>query len=308
MKRHLAAILLAAAMLAAGNAGAQRIGDGAAQSPSPSQSQSQSQSHAVAYQPSLQTQTQAGVPGERSGRSGPPAAGSAQRQGSGAGDIGLATLMSYLAVGPISGDMVAIALLVLLVVLGFALIGWLLRRPEQDRYPMREPVFAGGQAVRPAAAGARAEPQSMSAGMASPTGQPAAGGRNAGASWGVPAEFDVPGFLRSAKAYFIRLQASWDKADLNDMRAFTTPEMFAELSLQLHERGALSSQTEVAILNADLIGIETTGTAYLASVKFSGMIKDGGQPMAEPFIEIWTLSKPVAGAGDWLLSGIQQLQ
>jgi predicted lipid-binding transport protein (Tim44 family) len=64
----------------------------------------------------------------------------------------------------------------------------------------------------------------------------------------------------------------------------------------------------VAILNADLLGVESTGTDYVASVKFSGMIKESGQPMAEPFIEIWSLSRPVAGQGSWLLAGIQQLQ
>jgi predicted lipid-binding transport protein (Tim44 family) len=305
MKRQLAAIALAgAAFLAvAGNAAAQRIGTDAAQWQSNAPS-------AIARLPSLQAQTRAAMPADRSSRSGPsdaaaPAAGNAQRGG--ADPIGVATLTSLLAVGGISGDVVVAALLLVLVVLGFMIIGWLLRRPDRDRSPMREPVFAGGQAAQPAPTGARMEPQSMSQGISAPRVQPAAGGHS-GASWGVPAEFDAPGFLRSAKAYFIRLQASWDKADIRDISAFTTPEMFAELSLQLEERGAAVSQTDVAILNADLLGIETTGTAYVASVKFSGMIKEAGQPMAEPFIEIWSLSRPVAGPGEWLLGGIQQLQ
>ena len=35
---------------------------------------------------------------------------------------------------------------------------------------------------------------------------------------------------------FIRLQAANDAADLNDLRAFTTPEMFAAIKLDLQER------------------------------------------------------------------------
>lgn len=217
--------------------------------------------------------------------------------------LGLGALLSQLGIGGMLGGMVALVLVVALVAVMLAVMVRLVRRTEQDLPPMREPVLANSHAAAGASQpgpGMRAEPRAMShAGAAT--------GREA-ASWGVPADFDVPGFLRNAKAYFIRLQASWDRSDVNDIREFATAEMFAELSLQLQERGATHSQTQVAILNADLLGVESTGTDYVASVKFSGMIKESGQPMAEPFIEIWSLSRPVAGQGSWLLAGIQQLQ
>jgi predicted lipid-binding transport protein (Tim44 family) len=115
------------------------------------------------------------------------------------------------------------------------------------------------------------------------------------------------GFVRNAKTYFIRLQAAWDKADINDIREFTTPEMFAELRLQIQERGAASNQTDVVSLDAEVLGVETVGNDYLASVKFFGFIKE--DPTASPaqFAEIWNLSKPAAGQGGWVLAGIQQL-
>jgi predicted lipid-binding transport protein (Tim44 family) len=53
----------------------------------------------------------------------------------------------------------------------------------------------------------------------------------------VPAGFDTEAFLRHAKASFIRMQAAWDRSDVNDLREFTTPEVFAELQLQIQERG-----------------------------------------------------------------------
>jgi predicted lipid-binding transport protein (Tim44 family) len=128
-----------------------------------------------------------------------------------------------------------------------------------------------------------------------------------GAPWGIPADFDVPGFVRSAKTYFIRLQAAWDKADINDIREFTTPEMFGELRLQLQERGASPNNTDVVQLDGELMGIETVGNDYLASVKLTGLIKEAPEASAEPFTEVWNLSKPQSGQGGWVLAGIQQV-
>ena len=123
----------------------------------------------------------------------------------------------------------------------------------------------------------------------------------------MPADFDTPAFLRHSKTYFIRLQAAWDKADVNDIREFTTPEMFAELRMQIQERGASANHTDVVTLDAQLLGIENSGNEHLASVKFSGMIRESLDAQAEPFAEVWNLTKPVAGQGGWTLAGIQQL-
>lgn len=122
---------------------------------------------------------------------------------------------------------------------------------------------------------------------------------------GVPVDFDTAGFLRNAKTYFIRLQAAWDRADTNDIREFTTPEMFAELRMQLQERTE-GSHTDVLHLDAELLGIETLENEYLASVRFEGMIREEEGASAQPFTEIWNLSKPISGGG-WLLAGIQQV-
>jgi len=125
--------------------------------------------------------------------------------------------------------------------------------------------------------------------------------------FGVPAGFDTTGFLRHAKTYFIRLQAAWDKADVNDLREFTTPEMFAELKLELQERGASPNHTDVVSLNAELLGIENAGNDHMASVRFSGMIREEEHSAARPFTEVWNLAKPIAGQSGWVLAGIQQL-
>ena len=125
--------------------------------------------------------------------------------------------------------------------------------------------------------------------------------------WGVPADFDKDSFLRHAKGNFIRLQAAWDKGDVNDIREFTTPEVFAELKLQITERGGNADYTDVVHIDAELLGIENNGTDYLASVEFRGQIKPAPDALAEPFHEVWNLVKPVNGNAGWLLGGIQQV-
>jgi len=122
----------------------------------------------------------------------------------------------------------------------------------------------------------------------------------------VPADFDTAGFLRHAKTNFLRMQAAWDKADVHDIREFTTPEMFAELKMQISERNGAANHTDVVSLDAELLGIESTVHDYLASVRFSGMIKETENGMPEAFNEIWVLTKPVSGNTGWMLAGLHQ--
>ena len=125
--------------------------------------------------------------------------------------------------------------------------------------------------------------------------------------WGVPPGFDTEAFLRHARSSFIRMQAAWDRGDLADLREFTSPEVYAELSLQIQERGGQPDYTEVVNIDSQLLGIETTDRDYLASVQFNGMIRNAPGAAPEPFVEVWNLAKPLAGNGGWVLAGIQQI-
>jgi predicted lipid-binding transport protein (Tim44 family) len=122
----------------------------------------------------------------------------------------------------------------------------------------------------------------------------------------LPEGFDANGFLRHAKTNFIRMQAAWDRADVNDIREFTTPEMFGELKMQLTERGATSNTTDVVSIEAEMLGVESNTVEHIASVRFHGMIREDVDAPVEHFSEVWILTKPVAGSGGWLLAGIQQ--
>lgn len=119
--------------------------------------------------------------------------------------------------------------------------------------------------------------------------------------------FDQESFLINAKKHFVHLQDAWDQGDLAKLKEFATAEMFEELRQDLEARATLQNRTEVLTLEADLLGIESSSDVYMASVRFSGMIREQSDGPAESFVEVWNLIKPVNGQGGWVLAGIQQL-
>ena len=123
----------------------------------------------------------------------------------------------------------------------------------------------------------------------------------------IPADFPVEAFIRSAKMSFIRLQAANDRKDLNDIREYTTPEMFAEITIQLQERGNATQTTDVVEVNANLLEVVTENNHAIASVRMSGqLVENKGAP--EYFDEIWHVQKDLQDEkAVWLLSGIQQI-
>jgi predicted lipid-binding transport protein (Tim44 family) len=124
----------------------------------------------------------------------------------------------------------------------------------------------------------------------------------------IPAGFDTDGFLRQAKLNFVKLQAVHDSGKLDELREFTSDEMFESIKQDVQEHGASGQQTDVVTLNADLLEAVTEGNTHWASVRFSGMIRENANGQAESFQEIWNLAKPVSGATGWVLAGIQQIQ
>jgi predicted lipid-binding transport protein (Tim44 family) len=204
-----------------------------------------------------------------------------------AAGIGLAALFSHLGMGE---GFASIVMMLLIGVAVFFVIRLLFRR----RAPESQPLQYAGAGQAPA-------PMHFDA-------QPAAGGTAAPAAAGsIPAGFDVDGFLRQAKLNFVRLQAANDAKNIEDVRNFTTPEMFAEIRLEMQERGDAAQQTDVVTLNAELLDVAEEGKQYVASVRFHGAIREteGATPAA--FDEVWHLTKPVDGNRGWAVAGIQQV-
>jgi predicted lipid-binding transport protein (Tim44 family) len=301
MKKFLIGLLVAAGALSmvVTDAQARRMGGGGSFG-----KQSQSVS-SKAYAPSQNQAAKPAAPAAtQQGASPKPASPWRGMLGGALLGLGLGALLSHFGLGGAMAGMISTLLMVALLAAAAMFIYRMLTRKSngaaQSRAGMR-PAYATGTPE----IGSRIEPVQRTA--LPPDATAFAHDVAPSAPWGVPADFDTTAFLRQSKTYFIRLQAAWDKADVNDLREFTTPEMFAEMKLELQARGASANHTDVVSLDADLLGIETVGNEYLASVRFSGTIREDEHASAEPFVEVWNLSKPLQGQGGWVLAGIQQL-
>lgn len=236
-----------------------------------------------------------------------------------AAGLGLAWLAHALGLGPAFANFL---LIVLLGVVALAVFGALRRRREAgagsgpmayqgagNTYapPQYNPTKVGNDAsARPWEA---APAQFSGSGRdGSIIGSALGGSQN----WGVPADFDVAGFVEAAKRNFITLQGAWDRGDLPTLRTMMTDDMLDEIRSQLaeRERHAPGKQhlTEVVMLDAQLLGIEELDDLYMASVEFSGMIREDVSTGPSPFREVWNMTKPKSGRGGWLVAGLQAMQ
>lgn len=119
-----------------------------------------------------------------------------------------------------------------------------------------------------------------------------------------PSGFNEADFLRQAKVTFIRLQSAYDQKNLQDLTAFTAPEVFAEIKMQLDERGDEPNNTEVITLEAQLLDVSKQSLSTLASVRFTGSIKENNDPLS-PLDEIWHF-RQFSNNNEWVIGGIQQ--
>lgn len=171
----------------------------------------------------------------------------------------------------------------------------MLRKPSAPQPERAEPMRYAGVGAEP-----RIEPTSQPHAGAAPT---AAAPLPAGNYF--PAGFDPDAFAAQSKQNFMRLQDANDRGDLTALRDVMTPQLYKEIEAQLRERGSAPQKTDVVTLDAKVMEVVTEAGNYIASVRFSGMIKeDNGQP--EHFSEIWHLQKPTNGSSGWLVAGIQQ--
>jgi len=218
-----------------------------------------------------------------------------------AAGLGLAALASHFGFGEGLANMMMIGLLVMAVVM---VIGFFMRKKaaaaQQSGMGGMQYAGAGADVGRHAPS----QPDFLPSGTAVP-GMAAAAATNGNH---IPADFDVDGFARNAKVNFIRLQAANDVGNLDDIREFTTPEMFAEIKMGMGERSAAKQETDVVQLNAEVLDVAEEANRYIVSVRFHGLIREEKAGPTEPFDEIWNMTKPTDGSRGWTLAGIQQVK
>ena len=194
--------------------------------------------------------------------------------------------------------LLALALLVIVILL--------LGAGSRRRRKRRNATYAGDysnsvSSNRPA----RAEPKMESRVKHNQEKQHGAAATKARSRVEVPADFDLAKFLRSANSLFLRLQNAWDQGDINDIREFTNDEIHEELTLQLRSRRDALNKTGIDSLDSKLLKLDTGGPDYAAVVKFSGMIREEGNP-SKSFMEVWGMTKPKKGTATWTVTAIQQ--
>ena len=294
----MAAALVLGFTLQIGDAEAKRLGGGSSagmqrQSVAPSSPAAPSQAAAPRQAPAAAPAAPAAQP-KRSWMG--PLAGLAA-------GLGLAALASHFGFGEGLANMMMIGLLIMAVVM---VIGFFMRKKaaaaQQSGMGGMQYAGAGADFGRNVPSTPDFTPVGGGGGVAAPVAAPVQGG-----SGFVPADFDSAGFVRNAKVNFIRLQAANDAGNLDDIREFVTPEVFAEIKLQLDERGNARQRTDVVTLNAELLEVATEGGRHIASVRFNGLIRETEDGPAQAFDEIWNLSKPVDGGKGWVIAGIQQI-
>ncbi len=246
-----------------------------------------------------------------------------------AAGLGLAWLAHSLGLGSALGNILMFGLVALLVM---GLIQWIMRPRRQNKTnPAETHALAGnvppGYSPENVGNDASARPwernstsfDSASYGPAAAQAGVTQGGSMIGSAllgsqaWGVPAGFDTTGFLAACKTNFVTLQDAWDRSDIPRLRSMMTDQMLDEIRTQLAEReqhnptGALN-KTDVVMLEAQLLGLEDLGDAYMTSVEFSGAIREDPSAGPSPFREVWNMTKPKSGSTGWLVAGVQALQ
>lgn len=252
--------------------------------------------------PKAPTNNQAATPGAQNAAAAAAAAPAARRSwmaplaGLAAG-LGLAALMSHLGLGAEFANFIMMALLILAAVVVVRLLMRRFAGAKASPMPPQGMQFAGAS---PHPSGA---PASHGSGMGWTAAQPVSASAEAPA---LPSDFDTAGFERIAKLIFIRMQAANDAGNLDDLRRFTTPEMFAAARLDLQERSGAPQQTDVVKLDAEVLDVAQEPTQQIVSVRYHGLIREEKDGTAESFDEIWHLVRPTDGSREWAIAGIAQ--
>lgn len=215
----------------------------------------------------------------------PAAAAAAQQRRSWTGPLaglaaglGLAALASYLGFGEELATMLLLGLLAMVVL---AVIGMVMRRRAGGQTPAMAGTGRFGGTAGGSTGGGNA-PLGQNTGMQRSAGSfggsligSRIGGGGIGSALGgtaapvaaarIPADFDVDGFVRNAKANFLALQSANDARDLRRLADYLTPEMLEAVRADIETRDATPQATEVFGLQAQVLEVAEEPAQYVVS-------------------------------------------
>lgn len=125
----------------------------------------------------------------------------------------------------------------------------------------------------------------------------------------VPPDFDQADFMKGAKTVYSRLQESWGKRDMEDIRQFTSPEVWEEINRQAEEEPH-PSKTEILLVNAKLLEVSKRDGQTVASVFYDVLLRETPEQTEPTQVrEVWHFSRDEKKPGSfWILEGIQQVE
>ncbi|MEI6413540.1 MAG: TIM44-like domain-containing protein [Pseudomonadota bacterium] len=119
--------------------------------------------------------------------------------------------------------------------------------------------------------------------------------------------FNQDEFLSAARKYYVQLTAAWDANRMSEIQEFTTPELYKALLAERIKLGHEENVTEVIQLRADMQSLHIEGHQLVASVFFSGTLREAVGAAPQPFSELWHIERSLnPPSATWFISGIQQ--
>ncbi len=116
---------------------------------------------------------------------------------------------------------------------------------------------------------------------------------------------DTEEFVEGAKTAYVRLQESWDKRDLDDIKIFTTKAVYEEILAQANE-DPTPSKTHILSVNAQINAMEKDSEGERISVYFTALLREDSEGAAENVTEVWHFLRFDKNSM-WLVDGIQQI-
>jgi len=122
----------------------------------------------------------------------------------------------------------------------------------------------------------------------------------------LPKGFDSEQFLNIARDHFKELQQAWNDYDMDKVREFCSPALYAQLAAQRAENAG-AEHTEVEFLDAEIVRADSNAHLAEISVLYTGRTRDTSDDSQDDVNETWHLERDLRQPDSpWLIVGIQQ--
>lgn len=128
-------------------------------------------------------------------------------------------------------------------------------------------------------------------------------------------QIDEQHFTAAARDIFMRMQAAWDKRNMEDIHRFCTRDVVAKIAQDMNTAGDHESRTEIGMLDAAILDAWVESDAEWVAIHFTAMLREQTldatgaaiEDRSHEVNETWIFThNPAANDPTWYLAGIQQ--